>query len=133
MLTWRDIENTQREVSALKDVEKMACARDGHCIAVTRAGAALHWRGTEAPRKLPLDGKKVSSVSGGGRHLAILTEGGDLYTVGANEYGQLGAGDHSARPEEPVKVAADVRILLSFSLVLPLVSTGLLPVLTSAT
>lgn len=110
VLTWREGDRTTQEVKGLREVQKLACARDGHCVALTRAGAAMRWRGSEAPKKLNVDGQKIADVKGGGRHLALLTTGGDLYTMGANEYGQLGAGDHNPR-SDPVKVAQQVHLI----------------------
>jgi len=109
VLRWKAGDAAPTDMKSLRDVQKMACARDGHCIAVTHAGQVLQWKGEEAPRRLKaMENQKIASISGGGKHLALLTEAGDLYTIGANEYGQLGAGDHVPRPDEPVKVAQQV-------------------------
>ncbi len=90
----------------LADGEKVVqiSAGDSHSVALTSAGKVYYWgtfrdssgsfgltpRGIE---KLPiplcheLDVKKVAS---GADHVAILTQTGELYTVGCGEQGQLG-------------------------------------------
>ena len=49
----------------------------------------------------------VAQVSLGGSHSAVITESGDLYTWGANAYGQLGDGTDTNRLK-PVKILSGV-------------------------
>jgi len=44
-----------------------------------------------------LDDEDAVMVACGSKHSAVLTHHGALYSMGANEYGQLGAGDRAAR------------------------------------
>ena len=49
------------------------------------------------------DGLKVKAVSCGYSHTAIITEDGNLYSFGSNDYGQLGLGDNTNR-DRPILV-----------------------------
>lgn len=46
---------------------------------------------------LPVN-SKISSISGGGGHTAVITENQDLFMCGWNNKGQLGLGDIDDRP-----------------------------------
>ena len=50
------------------------------------------------PSKVPLsDTIRVSSVVPGGRHSLMLTEAGELYSCGSNDFGQLGREEGQTR------------------------------------
>lgn len=77
---------------------------DSHSAALTETGAVYIWgtfRDGNGPFGLTLDGLKklpyllpvpatVLQISSGNDHLTMLTDGGDIYTVGCGEQGQLG-------------------------------------------
>lgn len=44
---------------------------------------------------------KIESVTAGGRHTLFLTQGGQVYSCGANENGQLGLGPTKDKVFEP--------------------------------
>ena len=48
--------------------------------------------------------KRIIDTSGGGKHSLFLTNDGQVYSVGANDYGQLGY-DFTESQGEPQKVA----------------------------
>eukprot|EP00300_Choanocystis_sp_HF-7_P005127 c13899_g1_i2.p2 GENE.c13899_g1_i2~~c13899_g1_i2.p2 ORF type:complete len:213 (-),score=48.85 c13899_g1_i2:70-708(-) len=49
-------------------------------------------------------GKPIASVAGGRSHSAAITEGGDVYTWGSNDFGQLGLGDSVPLTNAPTLV-----------------------------
>lgn len=71
---------------------------------------SLHSCDPSAPETFFIDDEKINSpyvinaasmagfqtMSCGKQHVAILTEGGELYTLGSNESGQLGLGEYSS-------------------------------------
>jgi len=46
---------------------------------------------------LALQRKRVAQVSVGTEHAAVVTEGGRVFSWGANDFGQLGTGDEQTR------------------------------------
>ena len=60
------------------------------------------------PRIVPFpDSVRISSTCGGYRHALALTESGEIFVWGSNEYGQLGFGDWSDEMSVPVKLEFD--------------------------
>jgi len=97
-------------VPALVDLPakvKQISAGDSHTVALTEDGRVFYW-GTfrdssgsfgltpdgqlrKLPVHLALPGNlEVVKISSGADHIAMLTSGGELYTVGCAEQGQLG-------------------------------------------
>jgi len=83
----------------------MVSAGDSHTAALTEGGEVFVWgtfRDSSGPiglkephviEKFPvriLEGEEVVKISSGSDHLAILTRGGDVWTMGNSEQGQLG-------------------------------------------
>jgi len=61
----------------------------------------------EEPREVEaLAGLRMSQVSCGGWHCAVVSEEGDLYTWGWNKFGQLGVTNEPQEPK-PKKVRLD--------------------------
>ncbi|KAF7257822.1 hypothetical protein EG68_05226 [Paragonimus skrjabini miyazakii] len=50
-----------------------------------------------SPCILSFDNLDVKDYSCGNKHIAILLENGTVYSLGSNEYGQLGLGDKVPR------------------------------------
>ena len=81
------------------------CAGDGHSVALGEDGKVWYWgtfRDSSGSFGLTPDGAQqkapvalahhldVAKISSGSDHIALLTTGGELYTVGCGEQGQLG-------------------------------------------
>ncbi|MDR1152432.1 MAG: hypothetical protein LBK72_08155, partial [Bifidobacteriaceae bacterium] len=106
------------------EVPATAISADMHAVALGADGVAYTWGGSiegavayevdDQPAYLPRPvampvTTRVTAVSAGFSHTAVLTEDGDIYMSGSNSYGQLGDGSESpsARGETSVKVTAD--------------------------
>jgi alpha-tubulin suppressor-like RCC1 family protein len=105
---WRD---TPHEITAFSASEKMALVTCGwnFTVALARSGDVFSWgkqgegqcglgyldKDQLVPRrvdKLVKDGAKVVNIACGYTHTLALTSGGDVYSWGLGEYGQLGRG-----------------------------------------
>src|SRR5206468_9878873 len=61
----------------------------------------------------PSDTPHFVSVTAGADHACALTDGGDAYCWGSNEFGQLGNGSSDSAPQlVPVRVRTDVRFTI---------------------
>ena len=88
-----------------------------HTLALTEDGRVYAWgnnktgcvgaenRGTCAPQLVEgLEGKKVIDISAGMESSAALTEDHEVYTWGADNYGQLGQGQGPRYVNKPTKI-----------------------------
>ena len=88
-----------------------ASAGSSHTLAVTTAGELYAFGineygqlgvGNNETQELPqlvtaVAGKPIIQAVGGGNHSVVLTEAGEVYTMGRNENGELGLGDTAER------------------------------------
>lgn len=111
---------------ALAGKNVTAIAAGGHhCLVLTSAGEMYAWgynetgalgNGNNTNSNLPvavertgaLASKTVTSIAGGFTHSLALTSEGEIYTWGANQYGELGTGNHNYS-NIPVAVAMNGR------------------------
>ncbi|CAE7237272.1 UVR8 [Symbiodinium sp. CCMP2592] len=90
-----------------------------HIVAITDSGELWTWGRNgdgqlgvgdtvdrHAPVKVNVDGQKIVAVAAGHLHTAAITDSGELWGWGRNDYGQLGIGDKQDR-HAPVKVNVD--------------------------
>ncbi|XP_067122738.1 serine/threonine-protein kinase Nek8-like isoform X2 [Centruroides vittatus] len=85
----------------------LACGSNRHNKLAMDTEDGQHVDGTdifELMRSDPIPNLKIVSVSAGLSHTAILTDKGDLYTIGSNRYGQLGWGQIGLSHNMPCKV-----------------------------
>lgn len=100
------------------------CSGDGHTLALTSNGDVYAWGinemgqvgvGNEELYPTPIklngfDGQKIISISCGFLHSMALTEDGNVYSWGDNEFGQLGIGESIKNVNEPIKVRIEFKI-----------------------
>ncbi|CAE7748417.1 UVR8 [Symbiodinium microadriaticum] len=90
-----------------------------HTAAITDSGELVTWGSNglsqlgigdttdrHAPVKVSVNGQKFVAVAAGYWHTAAITDSGELWTWGHNDYGQLGVGDTMNR-HVPVKVSVN--------------------------
>lgn len=85
----------------------LACGSNRHNKLAMDTEDGQHVDGTdifELVRSDPIPHLKVISVSAGFSHTAILTDKGELFTIGSNRYGQLGWGQTGSSHNMPCKV-----------------------------
>ena len=93
------------------------CAGHVHTLALTEDGEVFAWgnnktgcvgceeRGTCAPQRVEgLKGKRVVAIAAGMESSAALTAEGEVYTWGADNYGQLGQGQGPRYVNKPAKI-----------------------------
>ena len=96
-----------------------------HTAAITDSGELWTWGhngdgqlgvgGTtdrNAPAKVSVNGQKFVAVAAGDYHTAAITDSGEQWTWGRNDYGQLGVGDTMNR-HVPVKVSVNGQKILA--------------------
>lgn len=106
--------HTPEVVPALKasgdKVTSVACG-SSHTLAATSAGNVFSWGSgafgklghdddvdVRIPRLVEFKRKRISRVSCGPEHSAVVSEAGEVLTWGAGSYGNLGHGDNTDQP-----------------------------------
>lgn len=79
----------------MKEVESITSGY-GLTAAVRKDGTVWQWGGGFPPRQVP-GSVSIVAAAQGGSHLLMLTAQGQVLSVGANDWGQLGLGDFSSR------------------------------------
>jgi len=105
-------------VTIFKDKIKACAAGKATSLAVTTAGEVYAWGNNDdcllgtgwktkqdVPVLIPIEGcaKGIKAVSAGWKHCLALSEDGEVFAWGGNEYGQLGDGSRAPR-RRPVKM-----------------------------